>query len=177
MGRKLATRGAPGQDYQTGHYYIHRRVIRRVGYLHRTHRPTTHNPRGGGGCRGRWKPEDRGFHINVLELKAIHHGLKSLIPTHMSQVKILTDNMTALSYIKNMGGVRSVKCNAEAKKIWQYCERHNMWLIPAHIPGKLNIQADTASRQFSDDIEWELSHKIWEKIIKNWGRPTCLPRV
>lgn len=71
-----------------------------------------------------------------------------------------------------MGGVLSAECNREAKLIWEYCEQNSMWLIPAHIPGKLNVQADLASRKFSDDTEWELAPRIWGKIVKNWGTPT-----
>lgn len=77
---------------------------------------------------GRWKPEETAYHINVLELKAIHHGLRSLVNTSVSHVKVMTDNTTAIAYIKNMGGVQSEDCNKEAKRIWQYCEQHNMWL-------------------------------------------------
>lgn len=121
---------------------------------------------------GRWRNDEAEFHINVLELKAIHHGLRALIHTDFKQVKVMTDNTTALAYIKNMGGVQSQQCNREAKEIWKYCEQHGMWLIPAHIPGKLNVEADLASRKFSDDIEWELAPKLWHRIIANWGQPT-----
>lgn len=83
----------------------------------------------------------------------------------------MTDNTTALAYIKNMGGVQSEQCNKEASIIWDYCEQNNLWLIPAHIAGKLNVQADLASRKFTDDVEWELSNKLWENIVNKWGQP------
>lgn len=121
---------------------------------------------------GKWKPEEAGNHINVLELKAIHHGLRSLVPKDKTHIKVMTDNTTALSYIKNMGGAHSQECNGEAKKIWQFCEQNNMWLYPAHIPGVLNVEADKASRKFSDDIEWELAPRLWNKLVNKWGEPT-----
>lgn len=116
---------------------------------------------------GRWKPHEGDHHINVLELRAIHHGIKSMIKGGQKHIKVMTDNTTALAYIKNMGGVQSEECNLEAKRIWQYCELNELWLTPAHIPGKLNVQADRASRHFSDDTEWELAPRIWDKIVCN----------
>lgn len=120
---------------------------------------------------GRWREEEAQHHINVLELKAIFHGIRSIVPPEVSQIRVMTDNTTALAYIKNMGGVQSKECNAEAKLIWNYCEQNKLWLIPAHIAGKLNVQADSASHNFTDDVEWELSNKLWDKIVNKWGQP------
>lgn len=121
---------------------------------------------------GRWKQNEKDFHINVLELKAIKLGLQSLIPEQDIDVQIMTDNTTALAYIKNMGGVKSHECNAEAKEIWEWAEQRNNWLSPSHIPGSLNVIADEASRHFTDDVEWELSPRLWDAIVNKWGLPT-----
>ena len=41
---------------------------------------------------GRWREEELGLHINILELKAILFGLKSLCPEENSHIRVLTDN-------------------------------------------------------------------------------------
>ena len=60
------------------------------------------------------------LHINYLELKAVLLGLQSLC-SHLEScnVKILCDNATAVSYIRNMGGSRSRNYNdITRKKSW-----------------------------------------------------------
>ena len=60
---------------------------------------------------GRWSFQESQLHINYLELKAVLLGLQSLC-SHLEScnVKILCDNATAVSYIRNMGGSRSRNC-------------------------------------------------------------------
>ena len=57
---------------------------------------------------GRWSYQESKFHINYLELKAILLVLQSLC-NHMQccHIKLLCDNTTAVSYICNMGGMKS----------------------------------------------------------------------
>ena len=121
---------------------------------------------------GRWLPEEVDNHINVLELKAIQLGLESLYSdSQRVHLQVYTDNMTALAYVKHMGGVKSPQCNAVAKQIWDWCEPREIWLSIAHIPGVENTLADYKSRHFPDNIEWELNDKIFEKICKVFGQP------
>ena len=37
----------------------------------------------------------------------------------VSHVRIMADNMTAVIYINDMGGIESKECNQIAKEIWQ----------------------------------------------------------
>ena len=68
---------------------------------------------------GRWSDSEQDLHINALEIMAIECALKCfekhLINKH---VKILTDNTCVVSYLREMGGSHSVKCNEIAHKIW-----------------------------------------------------------
>ena len=53
---------------------------------------------------GRWSNVEKEHHINYLELKAVLLGLQSLCSSvSNSHVKVLTDNSTAVAYIRNMG--------------------------------------------------------------------------
>ena len=120
---------------------------------------------------GRWTEEEAESHINVLELRAIYLALKSFCKSPCQHVRIMTDNTTALAYIKHMGGVRSLQCNDIAHEIWLWCEQRCIWLTVAHIPGVENVLADYKSRHFSDNVEWMLNPKIFGKICQRFGLP------
>ena len=120
---------------------------------------------------GRWTLEEQNLHINALEIKAILLALKSFCAQNFLHVKVYTDNTTAIAYIKNMGGVRSDFCNKLAHEIWCWCESHCIWLTIAHVPGVENVLADYKSRKFSDNVEWQLSQKIFQKICHIFGTP------
>lgn len=60
-------------------------------------------------------------------------------------VKILTDNTFAVTRLRNIGGSRSMDCNEIANRIWVWCKNKAVWLTIAHIPGKLNVEADVES--------------------------------
>ena len=86
-------------------------------------------------------------------------------------VKILSDNMCAVSYLQKMGGSHSKDCNAIANRIWVWCKEKDIWLTIAHIPGKLNVEADANSRKFNDATEWKLNCDIFQKLIEKVGKP------
>ena len=116
---------------------------------------------------GRWHNTE-GHSINYLEMMAILLAIKSYtrVKTNIKHIRILCDNMTAVSYVNNMGGSRSGNCNDIAKLIWDYCRGKNMWISAAHIPGKANQSADKMSRQFNDNTEWKLCPIIYQEMCK-----------
>lgn len=56
-----------------------------------------------------------------------------------------------------MGGIRFPILNKIARKIWQWCEHHHLWVFASYIPSKENVEADKASRIDNIDTEWELA--------------------
>ena len=120
---------------------------------------------------GRWSEREKEDHINVLELRAILLGLQSLCRLEEVHVRIMSDNTTALAYIKHQGGVKSPECHEIAKQIWIWAEERNIWLSGAHIPGVDNVLADYKSRHFEDNLEWCLSDKIFRTIVSVFGKP------
>ena len=121
---------------------------------------------------GEWLPSERDHHINYLELKAVLFGLQSFCrDLSHSHVKVMTDNTTALAYINNMGGSQSLLCNTIAREIWEWCMIRHIWLTASHIPGKLNVMADTASRVFDDSKEWKLDAELFFEITSHLGPP------
>ena len=120
---------------------------------------------------GRWDYQELQLHINVLELRAIYYALRSFCKDKHMHIKIMTDNTTALAYVKHMGGVRSIECNEQSQLIWNWIEEHESWLTIAHIPGVKNVTADYKSRHFSDNVEWSLADKHFQKICNIFGQP------
>ena len=119
---------------------------------------------------GRWKENEKHFHINYLEILAILLGLKSFEDcTRNKQVQIRSDNTTAVSYINHMGG-KQVELDQLAKIIWSWCLNRDMWITAAHIPGVENVTADFESRNFNERTEWSLKRELFEKIVANFGQ-------
>ena len=119
---------------------------------------------------GRWLDSEQA-HINVLELKAIWFGLKSLCRYTQMHICIHTDSTTALAYVKNMGGTHSGECLAVATKIWEWAQLNENWLSITHIPGLENVLADLRSRKFKDHLEWSLNPEVFEEICKIFCKP------
>ena len=121
---------------------------------------------------GRWNPREFGFHINVKETKSIWFSLLSFCQeTSAKHIRIMSDNSTAISYVNKLGGMKSRKCNALAKKIWEWCIHKGVHISAAHIPGILNKIADKASRLFFEAAEWSLSILVFREICSLFGMP------
>lgn len=121
---------------------------------------------------GRWSTPEQIFHINVLELKAIYFGLKTLWNGSSEILRVFTDNTTALAYVNKKGGIRSQECNDVAKEIWAFCEENNLMITAQHIPGVDNVLADFRSRNFSDSLEWTLKSRHFNRICQRLGVPS-----
>ena len=120
---------------------------------------------------GRWSDEEKGNHINFLELKGIQFALKAFqSKIEGKHAKVLTDSTTALSFVLCFGGTKSRICNSVTKEIWFRCIDHRVWLFCSHIAGKIN-QADARSRQFNDQLEWSLSQEVFNDICEQFRTP------
>ena len=119
-------------------------------------------PRGGGS----WSSIEAQNHINYLEMLAIKLGLKCFEEKVRHQhVKLLVDNMTAVTILNNMGTSHSWQLNELNKEIWTWCIHRGIWLTVAHIPGKTNVVADRESRQHRRELEWTLNSQLYEEGI------------
>ena len=119
---------------------------------------------------GQWNLEEKNFHINFLEMKAVMLGLQALCKDENSvHICLRSDNTTTVSYINSMRGIKSEICNAMALQIWEWCIARKIWISARHIPGSQNVQADEASREFKDSVEWALNMEIFQDILTRWG--------
>ena len=86
---------------------------------------------------GRWAIHEQNNHINALELMAIFLALKAFIAEIKGKhILIMCDNTTAVSYISNMGGIKSTECNKISRDIWLFCIQNSIWASVSHISGK-----------------------------------------
>ena len=86
-------------------------------------------------------------------------------------IQLQLDNMTAVSYLREMGGSRSQSCNKLANEIWRWCHARSLWISATHIAGTENVIADKESRVFDDKTEWKLDLKAFTYCIELWGQP------
>ena len=112
-------------------------------------------------ANGRCSSQEIAYHITYLEIKAVLLGLKSLCSElkHCS-IKVLSDNQTTVVYLRNMGGTHSRDCNHITRETILWCKERGISFTITHLPGKLNVEADKASREIHDDTEWSLDFQV-----------------
>lgn len=123
-------------------------------------------------AHGFWNQMELQEHINYLELLAAFFALKCFASNcSNSNVLCRIDNTTAIACINRMGSVRYPKLNSLARKIWQWCEKKNIFVCASYIKSQDNKEADEESRQLKTETEWELHNRAFQKIILEFGRP------
>ena len=116
---------------------------------------------------GSWSNEEKTMHINVLELKAILFGLKSLCrDVSGKHIRVRCDNTCSVSYVNAKGGSKSLECNTIASEIWHWCLDRGNIISAEHIPGILNQEADFESRNQNHNTEWSLDRTVTNRIFK-----------
>ena len=84
----------------------------------------------------------------------------------------MCDNTTAITYVNEMGEIKSLVCNSVCTDIWNWCISNDIWITCAHIPGKTNVLTDAAPRNFNDRLEWKLNPKIFKELCIVFGTPS-----
>ena len=119
---------------------------------------------------GSWTPVESELNINALELKAVQFGLKSLCKSKPNvHIHLRTYNVTAVTYINNMGGTKSRICNLIANEIRTWSINWNIWLSAEHLPGSKNVVADEQSPVFDDTTEWIINKCVFLELVKIFG--------
>ena len=107
-----------------------------------------------------------------MELKATEIGIYTYFKNKkILHVRVMCDNVTAIAYINKMRGVKNESCNNIACIIWNFCTENKLWVSPAHISGKDNIEADQQSRILEDATEWKLHQELFQKTADKFGKP------
>ncbi len=120
------------------------------------------------GSLGLWTGPRLLWHINCLELWAVHLALRQFRPLLLGKhVLVCTDNTAAVSYINLLGGIRSHRVSHLALHLLLWSPTQFKSLRAVHIPGKFNRAADALLQQLSFPGEWRLHP---ERIRLIWSR-------
>ncbi|CAG9135193.1 unnamed protein product [Plutella xylostella] len=120
---------------------------------------------------GVWDHHQTSWHSNRKELHAIYKALtQRKIHLKNRSLLIQSDNRTALSYLKNQGGTRSVALLQEARDILHLASVYNIHLVPQYLPGSLNGSADRLSRN-RPLPEWHLLRCATQPVFRVFGHP------
>ena len=91
---------------------------------------------------GLWDKDEREYHINYLEMKAVFsvYNLYAAI-SHKSiyAYSLITPRLLLI-----------------LQQIWDWCIKRDICLNACHIPGVQNSEADMESRKFNESTEWSL---------------------
>ena len=118
--------------------------------------------------QGLWSKPEINCHINILELRAVELALLSLLRHTTNQhIRILSDNVTTVTFINAFGGCKSKECNHIARRIWLWTISKHNWLSATHQAGHLNTIADKLCRHFEDSIEWKIDTRLFRRIDNN----------
>ena len=83
--------------------------------------------------KGLWSPQEKGLHINVLELKAVSLALRHFKDQCQDQtVLVATDNSTVVAYINKQGGTHSAEMCALLWKLMTWCHHYHNLESQAH---------------------------------------------
>ena len=78
---------------------------------------------------GIWSQDQPQLYINVLELQAIWLGLRAFSQrVENARVALMSDNTSAVAYLRNQGGTKSLAMNDLATDIGLWSEKRGMTL-------------------------------------------------
>ena len=120
---------------------------------------------------GTWTRRYKAKHINALELEAVRRALLTFAPRVVNlTIRIHTDNSTTVACLKRQGSLKSRTLNKLSAKLVSWCDKNKVTLIPVHIQGYRNVEADALSRKdLTHASEWSLSRKEFNRVVK-WSK-------
>ncbi len=115
-----------------------------------------------------------GYFVSVCP--AVPYSMKGLEIFAKNKTKqnilLRIDSEVAISYINKFGGCHSLVLHNIAKKIWQWCEKREIFIFGSYIKSSENSIADFASRVESDQSEWKLCSLDFDAICEKFGTPS-----
>ncbi|XP_044140850.1 uncharacterized protein LOC122931025 [Bufo gargarizans] len=122
--------------------------------------------------QGSWSDADALRSSNYRELKAVWESLRAAEHLLMGHhVRVLSDNVTTVCYIKRQGGTKNPHLQDLANLIFSWSEEKILSISATHLKGSLNYTADFLSRQLVRPGEWKLNQEVFQMICQQWGRP------
>ena len=122
---------------------------------------------------GMWSSTLQKDHINLLEMRAVLLALSHFkLCLESLSIVLATNNTTVVAYLKNQGATHCYSLYQLAKEVLILCSQFQIRLVVRHIPGRLNVLADSLSRSLAPvNTEWELHQAVFQSIVLHWGNP------
>ena len=119
---------------------------------------------GGSHFQYTWSEQEKRKHINWLELRAARYTLLELAsPGEVVQFHI--DNMTAIAFIRRLGGTRSPTLCKESHRLWREAINRNITiLLPQWLASEANAEADFLSRHRLQRWDFKLISSEFRRI-------------
>ena len=123
--------------------------------------------------QGTWSPQQASQHINLLEMEAVFLSVTRFLPQLKSRVvRLMCDNAVVVSYINKEGGTKSFRLTRLTIRLLKFCDWKGIRLVPVHLPGSRNIQADALSRVGQTlATEWAINGQLLHPVFSAWGTP------
>ena len=123
--------------------------------------------------QGTWSPQQASQHINLLEMEAVFLSVTRFLPQLKSRVvRLMCDNAVVVSYINKEGGTKSFRLTRLTIRLLKFCDRKGIRLVPVHLPGSRNIQAEALSRVGQTlATEWAINGQLLHPVFSAWGTP------
>ena len=123
--------------------------------------------------QGTWSLQQASQHINLLEMEAVFLSVTRFLPQLKSRVvRLMCDNAVVVSYINKEGGTKSFRLTRLTIRLLKFCDRKGIRLVPVHLPGSRNIQADALSRVGQTlATEWAINGQLLHPVFSAWGTP------
>ncbi|XP_046972743.1 uncharacterized protein LOC124539394 [Vanessa cardui] len=119
--------------------------------------------------QGAWTRQQQSWHCNMKEMYAVIAAISAETKDLKDSTVILqSDNRTVIAFIRNEGGTRSGPLLELTKVLLRLVDSLNIILLPHHLPGVYNTEADHLSRKRVAP-EWHLLPEATEKIFGVWG--------
>ena len=117
----------------------------------------------GATCSGRWTQVEQALHITLLEVRAVTRSIQFL-DLRSQTITLFIDNETAKHAIKKAGS-KSRSLHHEVATLLDACEAQSTRLLPTRISSRLNVVADSLSRDLDSASEWTLPTDLFDRIL------------
>ncbi|XP_045504508.1 uncharacterized protein LOC123701156 [Colias croceus] len=118
--------------------------------------------------KGEWVGAESLLHSNQKEMLTVVKCLREVGPSLIhSSVLLQCDNKAVVAYLKNEGGCRSAELMKLTYEVYHLLDIFDIHLIPHHIPGSYNMEADRLSRNMSP-AEWHLLPSTTDLVFAKW---------
>ena len=99
-------------------------------------------------------------------MQDVINAVRGFLPHLRSRVfRLMCNNVVTIACINNEGSTRSYS-------LQKWCDRKAIRLVPVHLPGVRNIQADALSRIGQTlNTEWTLTMERLRPVFSKWGEP------